>query len=482
MSLTSSLPGCLPRWSTARTDRPTRGREVAAIAEQLGTPLMPWQQHVVDVAFETDPDTGRLVYREVRLTVPRQSGKTTLMLAIMLHRCLLMGDGQRVGYTAQTGQAARLKFTDDHVPVVVGSLFGRQAQVRRSNGSEAIRWNNGSLWSVLATTETAGHGSQLDLAIIDEAFAQPNDRLEQGFKPAMVTRPQPQLWVVSTAGDVSSNYLNAKIDDGRERVDRGLTEGVAYFEWSAEQGADPADEQVWAGCMPALGHTIGVEAIRADFESMRLVEFRRAYLNQRQDRHAIEPWQVVPEDTWAGLVDLRSRIVDVPVLALDVTPDRGMAAVGAAGHREDGRLHVEVVEHREGTAWVVDWFKAREGQYGPVVVDPAGPAGPLVALLVEAGVEVRTVIGRWHAHACGQLFDAAVTDRLRHLDQVPLNVALSGASQRRFGELWLWARKDLTTDVCPLVAVTLALGGVFDRVAEEAPPVVVRVVNLADLD
>jgi hypothetical protein len=46
----------------------------------------------------------------------------------------------------------------------------------------------------------------------------------------------------------------------------------------------------------------------------------------------------------------------------------------------------------------------------------------------------------------------------------------------------LWARKDLTTDVCPLVAVTLALGGVFDRVAEEAPPVVVRVVNLADLD
>jgi phage terminase large subunit-like protein len=297
MSLTSSLPGCLPRWSTARTDRPTRGGEVAAIAEQLGTPLMPWQRHVVDVAFETDPVTGRLVYREVRLTVPRQSGKTTLMLAIMLHRCLMMGDGQRVGYTAQTGQAARLKFTDDHVPVVVGSIFGRQAQVRRSNGSEAIRWKNGSLWSVLATTETAGHGSQLDLAIIDEAFAQPNDRLEQGFKPAMVTRPQPCLWVVSTAGDVSSNYLNAKIDDGRERVDRGLTEGVAYFEWSAEQGADPADEQVWLGCMPALGHTIGVEAIRADFESMRLVEFRRAYLNQRQDRHAIEPWQVVPEDT-----------------------------------------------------------------------------------------------------------------------------------------------------------------------------------------
>ena len=482
MSLTSSLPGCLPRWSTARTDRPSRGREVAAIAEQLGTPLMPWQQHVADVATEFDPDTGRLVYREVRLTVPRQSGKTTLMLALMMHRCIAFGEKQRVSFTAQNGQAARAKFIDDHVPVVLGSMFGRKCRIRRANGSEAILWANGSIWSVLPTTETAGHGAQYDLAVCDEAFAVPDDRLEQAFKPTMITRPQPQLWIVSTAGDVSSHWFNGKVDDGRERVNRGQTEGVAYFEWSAPEDADPGSPDTWQRCMPALGHTIDVQAISSDFESMRLSEFRRAYLNQRQDRHAIEPWQVVPEDTWSGLVDLRSRIVDVPVLALDVTPDRGMAAVGAAGHREDGRLHVEVVEHREGTAWVVDWFKARAGLYGPVVVDPAGPAGPLVALLVEAGVEVRTVIGRWHAHACGQLFDAAVTDRLRHLDQVPLNVALSGASQRRFGELWLWARKDLTTDVCPLVAVTLALGGVFDRVVEEAPPVVVRVVNLADLD
>jgi len=37
---------------------------VALIAEKLGTPLMPWQRHVVDVALEHDAD-GRLVYRDV---------------------------------------------------------------------------------------------------------------------------------------------------------------------------------------------------------------------------------------------------------------------------------------------------------------------------------------------------------------------------------------------------------------------------------
>src|SRR5215207_2302173 len=78
----SSL-ACSPRWTTPRTDRPTRGGEVGRFAAALGTPLMPWQQHVADVAMEVDPDTGRLVYRRIVLTVPRQSGKTTLLLAKM---------------------------------------------------------------------------------------------------------------------------------------------------------------------------------------------------------------------------------------------------------------------------------------------------------------------------------------------------------------------------------------------------------------
>lgn len=440
---------------------------------------MPWQQHVADVALEVNPETGKLVYREVRLTVPRQSGKTTLMLAMIVHRCLSFGGNQRIFYTAQSGKDARLKWEDDHVPVVLKSPLRDLFTVRRSNGSEAVRWKNGSIWSVLPPTDTSGHGGQLDLGIIDEAFSLVDDRLEQGFKPGMVTRAEPQLWIVSTAGDVESHYLNAKIDDGRQRVERGQHVGVAYFEWSAPLDVDPASEETWFGCMPALGHTISPDAIRADFESMRLSEFRRAYLNQRQDRNAVEPWQVVAEDVWGSLVDVRSRIVDRPVLALDVTPDRSMSAIGAAGHREDGRLHVEVVEHRPGTDWVVDWLGERRDRYGPVVVDPSGPAGPLVALLAERGVETRGVVARWHAHACSQFFDAVVTGRLRHLGQVALQVALAGASRRNYGDLWFWSRKDLTTDVCPLVAVTLALGGVFDPGEVSVP---VRVISLSDLD
>jgi hypothetical protein len=480
MSSTHSLPGCPPRWATPRSDRPTRGGEVARVAEALGRPLMPWQRLVVDTALEMDAGTGRLVYREVRLTVPRQSGKTTLMLALMVHRCLAFGGDQRVGMTAQNGQAARSKMIDDYVPVVLGSMFAKKAHVRRANGSEAILWDNGSLWSVLRTTETAGHGAQFDLAVCDEAMALPDDRLEQALKPTMITRPEPQMWIVSTAGDTSSVWFNGKVDDGRDRAGRGLTEGVAFFEWSAPGDADPSDDETWLGCMPALGHTISIDAIRSDFDSMRLIEFRRAYLNQRQDRSAVQPWQVLDEDQWRGLVDLRSGIVGEPVLALDVTPDRSMASICAAGRRDDGRLHVEVVEHRAGTHWVVPWFVKRAGQYAGVVVDPSGPAGPLVSQLEQAGQAVRSVNSRWHAHSVSQFYDAVVTGNLRHLGQVELDVALAGAAQRRYGELWLWSRRDLATDVSPLVATSLAVGGVLDP--GEGPEVPVRFVSLADLD
>src|SRR5690606_39326101 len=70
---------CPPRWATPRSpDRPTLGPRVAEVAAQLGTPLMPWQQYVVDVALELDPETGQLAYREVVLTVPRDRKSTRL--------------------------------------------------------------------------------------------------------------------------------------------------------------------------------------------------------------------------------------------------------------------------------------------------------------------------------------------------------------------------------------------------------------------
>jgi phage terminase large subunit-like protein len=175
------------------------------------------------------------VYREVVLTVPRQSGKTTLLLVLILLRAL-GARAQNIRYTAQTGSDARKKWMDDWLPALKESPFSAFYRERLTNGHEALLFKNGSLQGLVATTKKSGHGGSLDLGILDEAFAHPDARLEQALKPAMITRPQPQLWIVSTAGTKKdSPYLWGKVETGRAMVERGLTDSTAYFEWSARR-------------------------------------------------------------------------------------------------------------------------------------------------------------------------------------------------------------------------------------------------------
>lgn len=442
------------------------------MAAQIGVPLMPWQQYVADVALEVDPETGLLVYRELILTVPRQSGKSTLILALGTHRALGFGDRQVIRYGAQTRNDARQKWEDDYVEALEASPLRKLFRVRKTNGNEAILFRNRSRWGITANTEKSGHGGTLDLAFLDEAFSQIDNRLEQAFKPAMVTRPQPQFWVVSTAGTDDSVYLIGKRDRGRQLVEDGVTKGVAYFEWSAPDDADPADRAVWRSCMPALrcnGGIIEEDAIEADFRSMELIEFQRAYLNQWPDRNAVDP--VIPHETWAALADPASQVSGGLVFALDATPDRSAAAIAVAGRRADGNGHVEVVDARAGTGWVVERVLELQERHKPSawVLDPASAAGAWLPALQEAGIEPVLVTGREMGQACGALFEDVVENgAFRHLDQPQLNAALSGARKRPLGDAWAWHRRDSSTDISPLVAVTLAWHGL--ALQEAAPP------------
>jgi hypothetical protein len=450
------------------------GAAATKIADQLGTPLMPWQQQVLDVALEVDPNTGRFAYREVVLTVPRQSGKTTLLLVLILLRAL-MAPRQQIRYTAQTGSDARTKWADDWLPVLDPSPFGRLYRKRLTNGHEALLFRNGSKQGLIATTKKTGHGGSIDLGILDEAFAHPDARLEQALKPAMITRPQPQLWIVSTAGTPEdSPYLWGKVENGRQLAEAGLTEGVCYFEWSAHEDTDPADPATWRSCMPALGYTATEQAVAADFGSMTLSEFCRAYLNRWMTATS-DP--VVPLDVWSKLVDHDSEAEDPVSFAFDVTPDRSRSAIAAAGIRPDALRHIEIIDHRSGTGWVAERIAELVADHDPsgVWCDPSGPAGSLLPELAKLGVEVQTVSSKEHAQACGIFYDLAVEPapdigRLRHLGTPEMVAALDGATKRPLGDAWAWSRRSSAVDIAPLVAATLALWGVEQMHVQDGDP------------
>lgn len=433
---------------------------------------MPWQRYVADVALEVDPDTGRLVYREVVLTVPRQSGKTTLLLSMMVQRALGFGTKQRILYTAQTRGAARLKWEEEHVATLRESKFKNDFKVKLQLGHEAIKWKNGSRHGVIPSTSTAGHGETLDLGVIDEAFAQVDNRLEQAFKPAMITRPMPQQWVVSTAGTEKSVFLKSKVDAGRVRCEAGVNYGVAYFEWSAPEDADPEDEEIWWACMPALGYTIDIQAIRDDKESMDLADFRRAYLNQWPDATQ-DKWRVIPEQMWTDCLDSGSVLTGGVAFGLDCTPEKSHGAIAAWGSNEAGLGTLEITDHSVGTGWMLDRALVLAVKWNPncFVIDGKGPLGSLVpglrqglAKLYKEGELEREIpvltpnitdICQW----CGWFYDAVRYSRMVHLGDKAMAYALAGADKRMIGDSWAWSRRTTDEDISPLYAATLAALG-----------------------
>ena len=211
----------------------------------------------------------------------------------------------------------------------------------------------------------------------------------------------------------------------------------------------------------------------------RLDEFARAYLNRRTQAGA----SVIDIAAWQAVRDTSSQLKGLPCFSLDVTPDRAWSSIGVAGWRADRRVHVEVVDHRPGTDWVVERLHELDRQWSPwpVVVDPAGPAGSLLVDLAALGVRTETLAARDYAAACGQFYDAvtSVHPTLAHLDQPVLNIAAASARKRVLGDAWAWARK-VGGDISPLVAVTLARYGLVKAGDQPADPVSDETIELGD--
>lgn len=314
--MTTTSSGCSLNWAQPRFCTPaTPGRKnlapgIASAAVLLGfeTPfgpgLMPWQDQLNSLATELD-DVGRFVFRQVVVEVMRQQGKSVDLLSMMVARGLRKA-GTQIAYTAQTRLEARKRLLDSWWPRIQQSKLRRFIDVRRGSGSEALLFHNGSILGLISGTDVSGHGDTLDLGVIDEAWAQEDDHLEQAMRPAMMTRDA-QLWVVSAAGTEKSAYFKRKVEDGRARAQMGLTDTGCYVGYSFADDEDPRDPETWRKRMPALGITVTEDTVKADLDLMDFAEFRRAYGCQWPDV-AKPGWETITQDAWGACLAPGARL------------------------------------------------------------------------------------------------------------------------------------------------------------------------------
>jgi phage terminase large subunit-like protein len=421
---------------------------------------MPWQAYVADVALEVD-EAGRFVYRLVIVTVPRQSGKTTLDGAVMEHRTMTTPKA-RVWFTMQTGKDAVDWLINEHWPQL--SPLGDLVHLRRQAGSEHVRWNmSGGLLRPFPPTPAGLHSKTSDLVLVDECwrFDQlAGQALDQAIVPTQATRPNAQTWKVSTAGEASSLWWLGQVEAGRAAALAGRTEGVAYFEWACPMDDDPTDPASWPRYHPAYGRTIGPEAMRSALDQLGADGFARAYGNQWVSVQA----RVIPHDAWLRAAEEPAPLPAPGTVALgfDAAIDRSDAAIVAAWRDDAGVMHVEVAHHEPGVAWVTDELGRLVERWKPraIAYDAAGPALDLADAYARgrSSAPAHGMTAREYATACLALLEALTQEppTLRYRPHPALDAAAAGAARRGLGEAWAWGRRQSAGSLAPLTAATVA--------------------------
>jgi len=165
--------------------------------------------------------------------------------------------------------------------------------------------------------------------------------------------------------------------------------------------------------------------------------------------------------------------------AVDVTPDRSRSSIAVFSIREDGKEHMELVDHRPGTNWVPSRLLMLRERWDPVAIgiDVVGaPAATLLEELKQAGIgkpvdpqrpmrgDLAVPTAAEFAAACAAWTDSVRQDRARHIDQTELNTAVAGARSRPLVDAYAWKRTASSVDISPLVAVTLARWAYVSRV------------------
>lgn len=429
-----SSAGAAPRNATPRNPLlDSEGDQVAAVARALGTPLLPWQQHAADICGERRPDRS-YEYQVVVITVPRQTGKTTLIRAIGTHRALVLG--RDFFYTAQTGKDARERWMDLVNILRVNPALKDRIKISLRGGSEQVAFHAGGAFRVFAPSARSLHGYTPPSVCIDEAFAQSEgdgELLMGAIGPAQITILDKQIIIVSTMGTAASVFLHNWID----RAVAG-TPRVAILDWGAGDDCDPYTPDGVASFHPGIGFELNGKTLEAgdvleQAERNTRAEYERAYANRR----TMTTSQLIAFDAWTD-----GRLVDPDLaapddtrditLAYDVSLDRLSSTITAQWITPSGRLSTKVVQAGPGAAWLADAVDDLVGRWRPrdLVAAGNGPVLEVTADLVARGHAVRVLSEREYATATGAFLTRIETGGLVHTGDPTLTHSVIGLAVR----------------------------------------------------
>ena len=317
--------------------------------------LYPWQEwaliHGLEIVGELGGD-WKFRFRTVLYLISRQNGKTVLSEVIASFFLNVLCVDSIFGTSLSLDKAEEVWEAvvqdQESIPVLSAEL----QRVGRTNGSKKLILTGLRQYKVGAPTRRAGRGDSNDLVMLDEIREQRDWETWAASVASTNAKPNGLVVCFSNAGDPDSivlRQLRAQAISsitGKDAVDfDGNVDGstLGLFEWSSPDGAKTDDMDALAQANPALGYGYLTErALLSNRATFPENKFRSECMCQQVETILPQPF---PDGAWDAGLDSFSQIAPESEIyfGIDLSQNRRWTVIAAAGFREDGNMHIEVV-------------------------------------------------------------------------------------------------------------------------------------------
>lgn len=464
-----------PSFLHAPSGDTTDADDAIEIAAAYGLVADDWQEQVLRAWLQRDAQ-GRWSAGRWGVAVPRQNGKNAVVEILELYVLAILG--LRVLHTAHEVKTARKAFlrlasffeNEREFP----DLYGMAKSIRKANGQEAIflhspdcpvsgpnrcSCRDGASVEFIARSKNSGRGFTVDMLVCDEAQEYPEEA-QAALLPTISAAPSGdpvQVILGTPPGPKDNGDVFARMHAvAHERIDPRL----AWAEWAATGEVDTSDRRLWEANNPSLGGRLLESTIEDEFASFSREMFARERLGMWSSDRELS---VIPQKDWDDCLVNSAPDGEITAIGLDMNPERTSVVVAVALKTEAG-THVELarVDEPDSTIELVNWVSQRAKRRVPVVMDSYSPARSLEPGLKQKKASTFALSGNELMQACGGFYDAVTQDRtVSHIGQEQLDASLAGAKRQSIGDAggWKWSRKQLDSDLVPLMAVTCAWFG-----------------------
>lgn len=475
------------------------GREVVELGRRAGSSLLPWQcGSVIGMSMRTP--AGTWVHQTCLLIVPRQNGKSEVIVDLILYRVFVLDE--TVLYTAHEWKSAQ-PIAERLIKMIEmrPSLAKRVKKINNSQGEAKIilkgpaspnhprrdSKGNPKIGQVVFRTRSAKAGrglDEVDTLIYDEAF-DVSDEDVASIGPTQDVARDPQVIYASSAVDKESDtHRNGvQLSSLRALALSGDDPAIFLAEYRAPEGADRDDVETWRLANPSFGVLKSERKIKNLMRNMNSPTGRKSFDVEALgigdyftfgDELEDDPL-VIDLDHWADLVDTAPEVLGPTCLAVDFSNDlTDRTASVAVAVRTLGGVHVQLGYHGPAkVATVVDFIVEASRRNGPVavVIDKRSAAAVLIKPLIEKGIEPEEMTAAHVTSATAGVLQRVADYALTHDDDERLVKALEVAKLRQVGDAgYAWARRKSDGDICQLVAVTNAVWGLDEFDVEDETP------------